>query len=112
MEGDRKDRCPEVARNPEREGLTMHTLLCRQADKWVVLRRDHQTVDWYPVHMGAVGRLQETIEASLDLDPLTHNWTFSEREADVVMANLAEDASEIPHVDRLLNIEIYTREGR
>jgi hypothetical protein len=90
----------------------MHTLLCKQGDRWVILRRDHETVAWYLLHKGAIGRLRETVEASLDLDPLTHTWTFSEREADVVMANLAEDPSEIPHVDRLLNIEAYTREGR
>jgi hypothetical protein len=90
----------------------METILCRDADAWVLLRRDHPTVAWYMVRREAAARLREIVEAALDIDPLTHPLTFSERERDVVVVNIANVPDEIPHVAPTVQVTILSPEGR
>src|SRR5688500_728381 len=94
----------------------MHTLVCRDDDKWSVHVREHQTVPWSFVAKEASGRLQEAIETSLRrFDPAQFNWTFSERQADEVTSTYVVEDPISDHVviaARGLDAAIYCREGR
>lgn len=88
----------------------MHTLVCRLEDKWAVLLREHPTVDWSLTRKENL--LRTALDASLKLDLLTHNWTFSERQAADVIANIAEEPEQIAAVDPRLSIVVLSPEGR
>lgn len=88
----------------------MHTLVCRLDNNWSVHIREHETVPWSMAYKGR--DLRATVEASFDIDPLSHPWTFSERQSTDVMANLAEEPEQIGSLDRGLDVTILAPEGR
>lgn len=99
----------------------MHTLVCKiENAKWATYVREHESVAWSAVH---TGHLRAAIDASLNHDLLTQLWTFSERLAPEVTADLLDAPEQTMSiaelrgyieigVDRSLDITIVVPEGR
>jgi hypothetical protein len=77
-----------------------------------VFIREHPTVGWSLVQKEGIGRLQQAIEASFRLDPLSNDWSFDERQSAEVLADLAEIPDQVAGIDPALDVRVLAPEGR
>lgn len=87
----------------------MHVLVCKAEGKWAAFLREHSSVGWSVLHAGNV--LRAAVEASFGYG-FEHALTYSERQADEVMADVAEQPEQLVGVSRAVDLRILAPERR
>jgi hypothetical protein len=88
---------------------TMHVLFCKSGDKWSVYTGEHATIGWSLVHSG--NALRQAVDASFAYG-FSGALTYSERQADEVAADVAEEPEQLAGVDSALDLTILAPERR